>query len=57
MLPIARVASGDMMGDAALAHQRRTIAERTVERTLFGCRWLLALFYLGLAVGLVVLLV
>ena len=56
-MPIARAAPEDMMGDAALAHQRRTIAERTVERTLFGCRWLLALFYLGLAVGLVVLLV
>jgi uncharacterized protein (TIGR00645 family) len=46
-----------MMGDSVLAHQRRTIAERAVERTLFGCRWLLAPFYLGLAVGLLVLLV
>jgi uncharacterized protein (TIGR00645 family) len=32
-------------------------AERLVERTIFASRWLLAPFYLGLAVSLVVLLI
>lgn len=33
------------------------LAERVVERTIFASRWLLAPFYLGLAVSLVVLLI
>ena len=33
------------------------IAERVVERTIFATRWLLAPFYIGLAVSLVVLLI
>lgn len=37
--------------------ERHTPIERVVERTLFGSRWLLTPFYLGLAVSLVVLLV
>jgi uncharacterized protein (TIGR00645 family) len=45
------------MDDALLAQGRRSAAERAVERTLFGCRWLLAPFYLGLAVSLAVLLI
>ena len=35
--------------------ERRMIIERTVGRTLFGFRWLLAPFYLGLAVSLLLL--
>jgi uncharacterized protein (TIGR00645 family) len=34
-----------------------TVAERVVERTIFASRWLLAPFYAGLAVSLVVLLI
>ncbi len=34
-----------------------SLAERVVGRTLFASRWILAPFYLGLAIGLVVLLV
>src|SRR5262245_8987801 len=45
------------MDDALPAQGRRTAAERAVERTLFGCRWLSAPFYLGLAVSLVTLLI
>ena len=33
------------------------LAERVVERTIFASRWLLAPFYLGLAISLVVLLI
>ena len=43
--------------DPRLASEPRTAAERAVERTLFGCRWLLAPFYLGLGVSLLVLLI
>jgi len=43
--------------DPRLASEPRTAAERAVERTLFGCRWLLAPFYLGLGVSLSVLLI
>src|SRR5262245_39574994 len=35
----------------------RVVAERVVERTIFASRWLLAPFYIGLAVSLVVLLI
>jgi uncharacterized membrane protein YqhA len=44
------------MDDALPAQERRRIAERAVERTLFGYCWLLAPFYLGLALSLVILL-
>ena len=43
--------------DPRLTSEPRTVAERVVERTLFGCRWLLAPFYLGLGVSLLVLLI
>ena len=33
------------------------ITEQAIGRTLFGCRWLLAPFYLGLAISLFVLLI
>jgi uncharacterized protein (TIGR00645 family) len=42
--------------DSRLPSDPRSVAER-VERTLFGCRWLLAPFYLGLGVSLLVLLI
>lgn len=37
--------------------ESQVVAERVVERTIFASRWLLAPFYLGLAVSLVVLLI
>ena len=46
------------MDDASLsAGRQHNAAERAVERTIFGCRWLLAPFYVGLAVALLVLLI
>jgi hypothetical protein len=46
-----------LMDNALLSDEPRTVAEHAVERILFGCRWLLAPFYLGLAISLVVLLI
>jgi uncharacterized protein (TIGR00645 family) len=45
------------MGDSLVTSQPHMLAERVVERTIFASRWLLAPFYLGLAVSLVVLLI
>jgi len=48
----------DVMDDSRLApNPPRMAAERVIERTLFGCRWLLVPFYLGLAISLLVLLI
>jgi uncharacterized protein (TIGR00645 family) len=42
--------------DARVPTRRASRAERLIERTIFGSRWLLAPFYLGLIFGLVALL-
>ena len=42
--------------DARVPARRASRAERLIERTIFGSRWLLAPFYLGLIVGLMALL-
>lgn len=44
------------MDDARVPARRASQAERLIERTIFGSRWLLAPFYLGLIVGLMALL-
>lgn len=44
------------MDDTLLAREH-TAVERLVERMIFGSRWLLAPFYVGLAVSLIVLLI
>jgi uncharacterized protein (TIGR00645 family) len=43
--------------DDSLLSRRHTMAERLIERTIFGSRWLLAPFYLGLGFSLLVLLI
>jgi Uncharacterized protein family, UPF0114 len=45
------------MDDSPVTSEPHMLAERVVERTTFASRWLLAPFYLGLAVSLVVLLI
>jgi uncharacterized protein (TIGR00645 family) len=45
------------MDNSLLSSETHTTAERLVERTIFASRWLLAPFYVGLAVSLVVLLI
>jgi len=42
--------------DARVPARRASRAERLIERTIFGSRWLLAPFYLGLILGLAALL-
>ena len=42
--------------DARVPARRASQVERLIERTIFGSRWLLAPFYLGLILGLVALL-
>ena len=44
------------MDDAPVPTRRALQAERLIERTIFGSRWLLAPFYLGLILGLAALL-
>ena len=44
------------LDDAPVPTRRALQAERLIERTIFGSRWLLAPFYLGLILGLVALL-
>ncbi len=44
------------MDDARVPARRASQAERLIERTIFGSRWLLAPFYLGLILGLAALL-
>ena len=44
------------MSEAPALRPRVSPAERLIERTIFGSRWLLAPFYLGLILGLVALL-
>lgn len=44
------------MSEAPTVRPRTSPVERLIERTIFGSRWLLAPFYLGLILGLVVLL-
>ena len=44
------------MDDARVPARRASPVERLIERTIFGSRWLLAPFYLGLILGLVALL-
>jgi len=46
-----------LVDDARVAPRRASSVERLIERTIFGSRWLLAPFYLGLILGLVTLLV
>ena len=46
----------DPVDDARVPARRASLAERLIERTIFGSRWLLAPFYLGLILGLVALL-
>jgi uncharacterized protein (TIGR00645 family) len=46
-----------MMDSSLLSSEPHTTAERLVERTIFASRWLLAPFYVGLALSLLVLLV
>jgi uncharacterized protein (TIGR00645 family) len=45
------------MDNSLLSSEPHTATERLVERTIFASRWLLAPFYVGLAVSLVVLLI
>jgi uncharacterized protein (TIGR00645 family) len=45
------------MSEASAPHPRSSSVKRLIERTMFGSRWLLAPFYLGLILGLVMLLV
>jgi uncharacterized protein (TIGR00645 family) len=45
------------MDNSLLSSETHTTAERLVERMIFASRWLLAPFYVGLAVSLVVLLI
>jgi uncharacterized protein (TIGR00645 family) len=45
------------MDDSPVTSEPHMLAERVVERAIFASRWLLAPFYLGLAVSLVVLLI
>ena len=45
------------MDNSLLSSETHTTAERLVGRTIFASRWLLAPFYVGLAVSLVVLLI
>jgi uncharacterized protein (TIGR00645 family) len=45
------------MDKGLLSNGPHTVAERAVEHTIFGCRWLLAPFYVGLAISLLVLLI
>jgi uncharacterized protein (TIGR00645 family) len=45
------------MDNSLLSSEPHTTAERLVERTIFASRWLLAPFYVGLAVSLVILLI
>ena len=45
----------DALDDPRSASEPCTVAERTAERSLFVCRWLLAPFYLGPGVSLFVL--
>ena len=45
------------MDKGLLAREPPMLTERTVGRTLFSFRWLLAPFYLGLAISLLVLLI
>jgi uncharacterized protein (TIGR00645 family) len=45
------------MDNTLQTSEPHTTAERLVERTIFASRWLLAPFYVGLAVSLVVLLI
>lgn len=47
----------DVLDDSLLASEPHTATERLGERTIFASRWLLAPFYVGLAVSLVVLLI
>jgi uncharacterized protein (TIGR00645 family) len=50
-------AKTDLSDEGLLSGAPRMLTERTVGRTLFSFRWLLAPFYLGLAVSLLVLLI
>jgi len=43
--------------DSLETSEKHVLAERVVERTIFASRWLLAPFYLGLAISLVALLI
>jgi len=43
-------------GNVIPKHHHRTVAEHSVERLVFGSRWLLAPFYIGLSAALVLLL-
>jgi hypothetical protein len=52
--PADRLGPGD---NAPPPGEPRTVAGRTLGRTLFSFRWLLAPFYLGLAISLLVLLI
>lgn len=45
------------MDNSLLSSEPHTATERLVERTIFASRWLLAPFYVGLALSLVVLLI
>ena len=45
------------MDDSPVTSEKHILAERVVQRTIFASRWLLAPFYLGLAVCLVVVLI
>ena len=45
------------MDNSLPSSEPHTAAERLMERTIFASRWLLAPFYVGLAVSLVVLLI
>ena len=46
----------DALDEASVPTRRASQAERLIERTIFGSRWLLAPFYLGLILGLLALL-
>lgn len=51
-----RVSKEDAVDAARVPARPASQAERLIERTIFGSRWLLAPFYLGLILGLVALL-
>ena len=56
-MPVRSAAKTDGMDKPLLSGEPRLLTEQTVGRALFSFRWLLAPFYIGLALSLFVLLV
>lgn len=56
-MPLSPAAKTGAMDKGLLSREPLMLTERVVGRTLFSFRWLLAPFYLGLALSLIVLLI